>query len=95
MAVSDLGVICGRLVYHFFNKFTSKPMETQRKILGVLMKKNKNTEYGKKYHFDEIHTLEEFQDKVPLTTFEDYSDYIDRMINNGEKNLITAYKVKR
>ena len=95
MAVSDLGVICGRLVYHFFNKFTSKPMETQRKIFGVLMKKNKNTEYGKKYHFDEIHTLEEFQDKVPLTTFEDYSDYIDRMINNGEKNLITAYKVKR
>ncbi len=94
MAISDIGVICGRLVYHFFNKVTQKPMETQKKVLGKLMDLNKDTEYGKKYDFANIHTLEEYQQKVPMTTFLDYSDYVDRMIA-GEKNLITSLKVKR
>lgn len=95
MAVSDIGVFCGRLVYTLFNHFTTVAMETQNKILGKIMDKNKDTEYGKKYDFKDIHSLEEFQDKVPLTTYADYEPYVDRMVDGGEKNLITSYKVGR
>jgi hypothetical protein len=37
-------------------------------------------------------SIDEFREKVPLTTYDDYRDYIDRMIDNGEKNVINCDK---
>ena len=59
-----------------------------------IIEKNKNTEYGKKIGFDKIHSIEDFQRIVPLTTYDDYADYVDRMID-GEENLIMASKCHR
>ncbi|CAF4120575.1 unnamed protein product [Adineta steineri] len=35
-------------------------------------------------------SVDEFREKVSLTTYDDYRDYTERMIHNGEKNLITS-----
>ncbi|CAF1468615.1 unnamed protein product [Adineta steineri] len=35
-------------------------------------------------------SVDEFREKVSLTTYDDYRDYIERMIHNGEKNLMTS-----
>ncbi|HEY5557026.1 GH3 auxin-responsive promoter family protein [Acetobacterium sp.] len=53
-----------------------------------LITKNASTEYGKKYHFDEITTIEEYKKNVPFSIYDDYASYIERMIE-GEKGLIT------
>ena len=60
------------------------------KLLMNLLQKNRNTEIGKKYDFANIKSIKEYQDKVPYTTYEDYTEYIDRMAKTGEQNLITA-----
>lgn len=95
MAFSDIGVFSGNLIYRAFNHFTSHPMETQQKTLETIMKRNKNCELGKKYDFANIHTLREFQDKVPLSTFDDYAPLIDRMVAGNQENVITGDKIVR
>lgn len=62
-------------------------------LLLKLIRDNENTEYGKKYHFSEIKSIDDYKKNVPFSQFDDYAPYIDRMIKNGEKNLITSYKI--
>ena len=92
---SDYGVFLGNLVFKGFEHYTSVAVETQEETLKKIMKRNKDCEYGKKYDFASINSIREFQDKVPLSTFEDYAPMIDRMVENGEKNIITSSKVIR
>ena len=95
MAVSNIGVFIGNIVFRGMNHFTSIPMETQEKTLAKIMETNKDCELGKKYDFANIHSLREFQDKVPLSTFEDYLPLINRMVDNNEENIITSSKIIR
>ena len=69
------------------------PMQSNEALLMQILKDNAGTEYGKKYGFADIKTIAEYQEKVPFTTYDDYAPYIERMVNKGEKNLITAYPV--
>ena len=94
MAMSDLGVMLGMMVFKGVNHFTSVPVETQEKILLQIMDENKNTEYGKKIGFKDVHSVEDFQRIVPLSTYDTYADYVDRMLD-GEKNLMMARKCVR
>lgn len=72
---------------------TKNPMKVQEALLRKLVQDNKFTEYGKKYGFESILSIEDFQSKVPITTYEDYAPYIERMVERGERDLITAYPV--
>ncbi len=63
------------------------------KLLFKLLEENKNTEFGKKYGFDIIKTVEEYQKRVPLSTYGDYEEYINR-IENGEKDVITSRDIE-
>jgi hypothetical protein len=62
-------------------------------LLFKILKKNKDTEYGRRYRFSEIKSLEDFRRTVPITKYQDYEEYIDRMIYKEEKNLITSLPV--
>ena len=94
MAMSDLGVMLGKIVLAGVNRFTSIPFETQEKILLQIMDENKDTEYGKKIGFKDVHSIEDFQRIVPLSTYDTYDNYVERMLN-GEENLMMARKCKR
>lgn len=93
--VSFWGKVMGKYVFKKFNGFTSHAMETQEAVLRSIMERNKDCELGKKYDFANIRSIKEFQDKVPLSTFEDYAPLIDRMVENNEKNIITSQKIIR
>ena len=66
--------------------------DTNYKLLKTIIEDNKNTEYGKKYNFSEIKTIDEYKKKIPLTSYDDYEEYIKRMID-GEKNILTSYPI--
>ena len=68
-------------------------LEIQENKLKEILENNKNSLYGKKYNFNEIKTIEDFQREVPLTTYEDYLPYIEK-IKNGEEHILTYEKVK-
>ena len=64
-----------------------------QETLMHLIRKNENTEYGKKYGFREIRSYTDYAAKVPLSAYEDYEPYIERMLCFGQNNLITADQV--
>lgn len=64
-----------------------------RELLFRILRDNQDTEYGKKYHFDEIRTIEDFKEKVPFSEYDHYAPYIERMIKKNEQDLITVYPV--
>ena len=72
---------------------TQNPMEYNTDLLMKILDDNKETEYGQKYDFANIKSIEEYQNKVPITNYDSYAHYIYRMTEKGEKNLLTSYDV--
>ena len=84
LALKFLGPIAAR-----FEDATKDPMRTQEKVLLDYISRNKNTEYGKKYNFSKIESIEDYRRLVPVTDYTGISDYAYRMAR-GEKNVLTA-----
>ena len=81
---------------HDLHKAHKNPVNARsknEKLLLKILKTNSSCEYGKKYGFKDIKTVEDFRKKVPITTFNDYEGYIRRMIDNNESNLITSQRI--
>ena len=64
--------------------------DLSRELLMKIVQDNRDTEYGKRYHFDRIHSIEDYKRLVPFSSYDDYAPYIERMVNQGEKGLITT-----
>ena len=84
----------GRGVLRNLDNNSKKAIEISEKLLFKLLDENKGTEYGRKYDFANIHSIAEYKEKVPFTTYDDYEPYIRRMVEKGETNLITAREPK-
>ncbi len=69
------------------------PMKSQEELLLRIVRDNEDTEYGRKYDFKDIHSIKDFQEKVPVTKYQDYAGYIRRMTEKGETGLICSYPV--
>ena len=61
------------------------PSEVNEELLMKILHDNKDTEYGRKYGLENIHSVREYCQKVPLSDYYDYAPYIHRMIKYGEK----------
>ena len=67
--------------------------EMQAALLHQYLRINQETEYGRKYHFADIQSASQYQKKIPLTTYDDYTDYIQR-IGEGVANILTVEPVR-
>lgn len=83
----------GGPVYDYMVEMTKDPMRYNTELLMQMLDDNKDTEYGRKYGFADIKSVAEFQERVPLTTFDDYAGYVYRMTEGGESGLISAYNI--
>ena len=80
----------GKAVLAAFREETKHPMEAANALLMRLLEDNKDTEYGKTYGFADIHSIEDYQKKVPVATYDTFAPYLERMMA-GEKDILTAY----
>ena len=83
----------GKPLYEQLIEMTKDPMKYNTDLLMRIVRDNKDTEYGRKYGFAEIESVEDYQRRVPITMFDDYAGYIYEMTEEGKTNLITAYPV--
>ena len=86
-------IMDGQETYQKFQEMTKDPMKHNEELLLKILDDNKDTEYGKKYDFASIKSVKEFQEKVPVSVYDDYADYIVRETENGEEHLLCAYHV--
>ena len=72
------GVREGMMVYQAFEETCKRAMAVNTELLMKILQDNKDTAYGRKYDFASIKTIEDYQKKVPLITYEDIKPYIDK-----------------
>ena len=83
----------GKKVYQDIQQEFNKGPEVNEQLLMQILQDNKDTEYGKKYGFADIKTVEEYQQKVPVIVYDHVAEAIERMAA-GEQNVLTAYPFK-
>lgn len=85
-------VVKGNGSLRHLEKSSMNPMKENEELLKKILKNNANTEYGKRHDFAHIKTIEEFRKNVPISTYEDFAPYIER-VKNGESNILTSSKI--
>lgn len=74
-----------------FQALCTDAVAVQEKFLLERLAENKDTEYGRMFGFEEIHSVEEYQRELPITFHYDYEAAIERQVE-GEEGLLTAEK---
>lgn len=68
-------------------KLMANRVEVQNQVLLDIIHTSEKTEFGKKYHFDQIHSIEDYRSQVPITEYDDYKDAVERMKDGAEDVL--------
>ncbi len=66
--------------------------EVQNEVLNTIISNVKNTRLGHDLKLSDVRTIEDFRERVPLTTYPFYESYIE-LIKKGGKNIMTAEDV--
>ena len=74
--------------------FIKYPVEVQNSVLFPQLSYAKDTEYGKEYGFKEIATYQQFQNQVPIVTYEEFEPYIEKA-RKGEKDIFWPGKIQK
>lgn len=76
-----------RLRLNTIEQWMEHPLETQRHVLQHLITEGQNTEFGRKYKFNQTFRIRDFKDAVPIHTYDDLKPWIDRMLQGEEQVL--------
>ncbi|MDK2962158.1 MAG: hypothetical protein PWP20_1284 [Eubacteriaceae bacterium] len=88
--VYGLKIRRGKKKRNNFEELVANAGEKNKELLMNMINSNAETEYGIKYDFKNINSIDDYRKKVPFSTYDDYFPYIERMVNHGEANLLTA-----
>jgi len=72
-----------------FDEATRDPRRTQTELLLGMLRRNADTEYGRRYNFASINSVADYQKQVPLITYADIQQDMER-VAGGAKNVFTA-----
>ena len=89
-AILKILIFRGRKAMKDLDNNSRRAVALSEETLLKLLDANKDTEYGKKYGFADIHSVDEYRKKVPLSTYDDYEPYVRRMVDNNEQGLISC-----
>ena len=71
-----------------FNALCRTPVQAQDRLLRQILAANADTEFGRHHGFSGITSFQEFQERVPIATYEDLEPYINQEMN-GRPNQLT------
>ncbi|MCL1822014.1 MAG: GH3 auxin-responsive promoter family protein [Prolixibacteraceae bacterium] len=78
---------------HQIDLYGKYPHDIQKEVLFKLLKSASDTEWGKKFGYQDIGSIKEYQEKVPLQQYENLKPWVDRL-REGEKNLLWPGKTR-
>src|SRR5215217_641235 len=71
-----------------FNALCRDPVQAQDRLLRQILETNADTEFGRRHGFGSIATFRDFQERVPISAYEDLEPYItEEML--GRPNQLT------
>ena len=78
---------------HQIELFLKYPNEVQEELLINLIRSTENTIIGKQYSFNSIKSYDAFQERVPISNYEDLEPLIERT-RKGEQNVFWNEPIK-
>lgn len=73
--------------------FEKYPEDVQQEQLFNLLRTAKDTEFGREYDFASISNMQMYKERVPIRSYEGFSDYIDE-IRKGKQNILWPSEIK-
>lgn len=68
------------------DNFALNPVDTQKQVFNDLIGTAQFTEFGKKYGFEHINSIEEFKSQVPVSDYDGMKPYIEKNLQ-GNQNI--------
>lgn len=78
---------------HQIELFMKYPYDVQQEVFSKLIEQAMRTTWGVQYGYDSILSIQDFQERVPISTYEDVKPYIKRL-RDGEQNLLWPTEIK-
>ena len=78
---------------HQIELFKKYPFDVQQEVFLKLVDQATRTTWGVQYGYDSIYSIEDYQQRVPISTYEDFKPYISRL-RSGEQNLVWPSEIK-
>ena len=79
--------IASRFTKNQVYNWANKPIVTQENQFNYLIKKARNTKFGKNHGFSEISNYQEFKKRVPIRDYEGLREYFEK-VKSGEKDIL-------
>ncbi len=76
-----------------FRRARNHVAATQKSILNQILRANAGTEFGRGHGFSTIHSVRDFQERVPLCDYDDCAVQVQRMAA-GAQNIFTSDPVR-
>jgi len=78
---------------HQIELFKKYPFDVQQEVFMKLIEQALRTTWGVQYGYDSINSIEDYQQRVPISTYEDMKPYIGRLMED-EQNLLWPTEIK-
>lgn len=78
---------------HQIELFKKYPFDVQQEVLSRLIEQATRTTWGVQHGYDTIDSIEDFRQRVPIRTYEEYKPYINR-VWEGEQNLLWPSEIR-
>ena len=75
-----------------WHKLTSKPQETQDRLLLDILVRNRSTRFGRDHRFKSIGSLSDYRNQVAIAGYERFRPYVE-LVKNGERDALTAESI--
>ncbi|HEY0143935.1 MAG TPA: GH3 auxin-responsive promoter family protein [Thermoanaerobaculia bacterium] len=71
-----------------FETRLANPRGAQLATLKLILERNAATAFGRHYGFSEISTVEQYRERVPIVTYDEHAQWIERAVA-GESDVVT------
>jgi len=78
---------------HQIELFKKYPFDVQQEVFTKLVDQASRTTWGVQYGYDSIYSIEDYQQRVPISTYDDIKPYIHRL-REGEQNVLWPTEIK-
>ena len=73
----------GQRAVRRFDRLSRAPAQSQQRLLREILETNADTEFGRRHGFGSIVTFRDFQERVPISNYEDLEPYINAEMLDG------------
>ena len=83
----------GKLTYKKYVKMSRNASKIAEEQLLKRIRKNENTEFGRRHSFKSIKSYEDYKRIMPLTDYNEYKEFTDDLLENGTQGRLIKDKI--